>query len=187
MVYLFLFIYFSSNIIYTQSFTTITPINNATGVTTFKPQSKVWNYGGYWWAVIPVEAEGDDPAGTYLWRLDGSTLTKLMKLSDESDTFADVKSIGNITHILVVQGIADEKAINSAELVSIQYKDNGPSPPTYETWTTRNNNVSITLDETFNEAATIDIDSQGRMWLASDASTAMNVRWSDSPYSTWSS
>jgi hypothetical protein len=134
-----------------------------------------------------VDAEGIDPAGTYHWRLDGSTFTKLMKLSDQSDTFADAISIGNVTHILVVQGIADETAINSAELVSIQFKDNNPSPPTYEPWTTRSSNVPITLDVDFNEAATIDVDSQGRMWLASDANSAINVRWSDSPYNSWSS
>ena len=116
-VSLILFVCLSSNIIYPQSFTTITPINNSTGVATLKPQSKVWFYGGYWWAVIPVEAEGSDPAGTYLWRLDGTTLTKLMKLSDQSWTFADAKALGNVTHILVVQGTGDDRAINSAELV----------------------------------------------------------------------
>ncbi|MCH8034827.1 MAG: hypothetical protein IH950_13855 [Bacteroidetes bacterium] len=186
-VSLILFVSLSSIIIYPQSFTTITPINNSTGVATLKPQSKVWTYGGYWWAVIPVEAEGSDPAGTYLWRLDGTTLTKLMKLSDQSWTFADAKALGNVTHILVVQGTGDDRAINSAELVSIQFKDNSPSPPTYEPWTVRTSNVSITLDSEFDEAATIDIDSQGRMWLASDAKTVINVRWSDSDYSSWSS
>jgi hypothetical protein len=186
MVYLILFLCLSSNIIYPQSFTTISTINS-TGTTTFKPQSKVWNYGGYWWAVIPVLAEGSDPAGTYLWRLDGTTFTKLMKLSDSTNTFADAKALGNVTHILVVQGTDDETAINSAELVSIQFKDNSPSAPTYEPWTVRTSNVSITLDSEFDEAATIDIDSQGRMWLASDANTVINVRWSDSDYSSWSS
>ena len=186
-VSLILFVSLSSIIIYPQSFTTITPINNSTGVATLKPQSKVWTYGGYWWAVIPVEAEGSDPAGTYLWRLDGTTLTKLMKLSDQSWTFADAKALGNVTHILVVQGTGDDRAINSAELVSIQFKDNSPSAPTYEPWTVRTSNVSITLDSEFDEAATIDIDSQGRMWLASDAKTVINVRWSDSDYSSWSS
>ena len=185
-VTLILFVCLYPNLIYSQIFTTITSINS-TGTTTFKPQSKVWSYGGYWWAVIPVLAEGSDPVGTYLWRLDGTNFTKLMKLSDYYLTFADAKAIGNVTHILVVQGIADETAINSAELVSIQFKDNSPSPPTYELWTVRPANVAITLDPAFDEAATIDIDSQGRMWLATDANTAIKVRWSDSDYSSWSS
>ena len=85
-----------------------------------------------------------------------------MKLSDQSWTFADAKALGNVTHILVVQGTREDIAINSVELVSIQYKDNGPSPPTYESWTERTNNVPITLDSTINEATTIDVDSQGK-------------------------
>jgi len=182
-----LFFSLSFNDIYAQSFTSITSINNSTGITIYKPQSKVWTYGGYWWAVIPVEAEGSIPAGTYLWRLDGTTLTKLMKLSDSTKTFADVKSLDNVTHILIVQGIAgSETATPNAELVSIQYKNNSPLPPTYEPWSERTSNVPLTLDPTFNEAATIDIDSHGRMWLASDADAAINVRWSDSPYNVWS-
>ncbi|MEJ2196788.1 MAG: T9SS type A sorting domain-containing protein, partial [Ignavibacteriaceae bacterium] len=186
-VLLIIFVCLCSNYNYSQSFTTITPVENSTGITIYKPQSKVWTYGGYWWAVIPVEAEGTDPAGTYLWRLDGITLTKLMKLSDSTKTFADAKCRENVTHILLVQGIAgSETALPSTELVSIQYKDNSPSPPTYEPWSARASNVPITLDPTFNEAATIDIDSQGRMWLASDADNAINVRWSDSPYNVWS-
>ena len=185
-VYLIIIVFLSSSFIYSQSFTTINPIINSTGVASFKPQSKVWYYGNYWWAVIPVEAEGIDPAGTYLWRLDGTSFTKLMKLSDSTDTFSDAKALGNVTHILVVQGVDDEVAVPNAELVSIQFKDNSPLPPTYEPWSVRSSNVPITLDPTFNESATIDIDSQGRMWLASDANVAINVRWSNSPYSSWS-
>ena len=186
-VYLILFLCTASNFIYSQSFTVVNPIVNSTGVASFKPQSKVWYYGNYWWAVIPVEAEGIDPAGTYLWRLDGTSFTKILKLSDSTNTFADAKSLGNVTHILVVQGVDDEVAIPNAELVSIQFKDNSPSPPTYEPWSVRSSNVPITLDPTFNEAATIDIDSQGKMWLASDANFQINVRWSNSPYNSWSS
>jgi hypothetical protein len=50
--------------------------------------------------------------------------------------------------------------------------------------------VTILLDSLV-ETATIDIDGNGRMWLASDGRTAVDslhkimVRWSDSPYSTW--
>jgi hypothetical protein len=43
----------------------------------------------------------------------------------------------------------------------------------------------VTLDPGV-ETATIDIDVSGRMWLASDGDTAINVRWSGSPYSEWS-
>jgi CheY-like chemotaxis protein len=36
------------------------------------------------------------------------------------------------------------------------------------------------------ETATIDVDSQGRLWLASDGTTTVAVRYSDPPYSSWS-
>jgi hypothetical protein len=36
------------------------------------------------------------------------------------------------------------------------------------------------------ETATIDIDTKGRMWVAYDDTSSIKVRWSDSPFSTWS-
>jgi len=36
------------------------------------------------------------------------------------------------------------------------------------------------------ETATIDIDSNGRMWLAYEKSNDINVQWSNSPYDSWS-
>jgi len=175
-----LFGFLSSNNLYSQIF--FSPVSNniqSTQTSGHKPQSKVWYYGSYWWAVIPVAADGGDPAGTYLWRLDGNTLTKTIKLSDYNNTWADAKVSGGVTHILL-----QREGSNFEELVSIEFVSG--SPPTYKFWTTRPANVSITVDAN-SEASTIDIDSQGRMWLASDGNTTVNVRWSDSPYDTWSS
>jgi hypothetical protein len=135
-----------------------------------KPQSKIWTYDGNWWAVMPYST------GTKLWRLDGTTWTNVLHLSNSANTFADTKVIGNITHILLYRG-------TTSELVSVEYV---PSTHTYKLWTVRSTTVTINLDAGV-ETATIDIDSYGRMWLASDASTTVNVRWSDSPYSSWSS
>ncbi len=178
---LILFIYLSSNSLYSQdAFTPVSNIINSTQTSEHKPQSKVWYNGGYWWAVIPVAAAGADPAGTYLWRLDGNSLTKLIKLSDLTDTWADAKPIGNVTHILLQRG----GNINSAELVSIEFV--AGSPPSYQFWAVRPGNISITLDANL-EVATIDIDSKERMWLASDGYKSINVRFSDSPYNSWSS
>ncbi|UCH66204.1 MAG: LamG domain-containing protein, partial [Ignavibacterium sp.] len=139
-----------------------------------KPQSKVWKHGGYWWAALATST------GTHLWRLDGSDWTNVLQLS----TFigkADVKVDGDTTHILIVE---DTTSI----LVSVEFDDD--SPPTYDLWSTRNTEVTIPLDSLV-ETATIDIDGNGRMWLASDGRTEADtlhrivVRWSDSPYSSW--
>ncbi|MCH7724630.1 MAG: T9SS type A sorting domain-containing protein [Bacteroidetes bacterium] len=139
-----------------------------------KPQSKVWKHGGYWWAALPTST------GTHLWRLDGSDWTNILQLSTTIGN-ADVKVNVDTTHILIVTDATS--ILVSAEFVS-------GSPPSYALWSTRNTEVTIPLD-TLVETATIDIDGNGRMWLASDGNNSVDtlhnilVRWSDSPYSVW--
>jgi len=138
-----------------------------------KPQSKVWYYGGYWWAVIPVSS------GTYIYRLDGNTWTQLsLRLDSNTNLKADTKAVGDITHIILYQ---DSQHI--AKLVSVQFV--AGSPPTYEPWTVQPDLVDIPLDSGA-ETAVIDIDSNGRMWLASAGTTQIYVWWSDYPYTSWS-
>jgi len=59
----------SWNHAYAQGFASVTNLNSLTvsAITGEKPQSKVWNYAGRWWAVMP------NSSGTQIWRLDGST------------------------------------------------------------------------------------------------------------------
>ena len=183
MTYLIILFSLSSISIYAQGFVDLLTTGTVTSLasTEHKPQSKVWNHGGYWWAVIPVDEDTitGDPTGTYLWRLDGASWTKLIRLSSSYGVQTDVKSIGNVTHILLQRRSA---ALHDAFLVSIELVSG--SPPTYQLWSLRPTTIEIDL-ETGLECATIDIDSNGRMWLASDATTDINVRWSDSPYSVW--
>ena len=134
-----------------------------------KPQSKVWTHDGRWWCVVP------NSSGTWIWRLDGTTWTSIYQLSTSTSAHADVKSTGNTVHVLLYQGTSS--ALASAEYV--------PATHTYQAWTPRPANVPITLD-TGVETATLDIDSQGRMWIASDEVDEIMVRYSDSPYSSWS-
>jgi len=134
-----------------------------------KPQSKVWTHDGRWWCVVP------NSSGTWIWRLDGTTWTNIYQLSTSTTSHADVKAVGNVVHVLLYQGTSS--ALTSAEYV--------PATHTYQAWTTRPANVPITLD-TGVETATLDIDSQGRMWIASDEVDEIMVRYSDTPYSSWS-
>ena len=55
---------------------------------------------------------------------------------------------------------------------------------TYEPWASRPTGTSITL--TGSETATIDVDSTGRMWLATENGANLNVYYSDSPYTAFS-
>ncbi len=149
----------------------ITPLQDLaiTGNTGEKPQSKVWFHDDIWWAVLPNQY------GTKLWQLVDTKWIDVLHLSDSTNTNADIRAIGNITHILLFQGW-------NSELVSVEYDT---MKKMYQPWSERPDPVSINLEK-LGETATIDIDSSGRMWLASDDETEIHVRWSDSPYINWS-
>jgi uncharacterized repeat protein (TIGR02543 family) len=165
---------FSPNSSFNATYTRVTSLQSVsiTAETGEKPQSKVWTYDGRWFSVLSTSG------GTHIYRLDGTTWSQLLQLSTATDVHADAKLLGSQVHILLFR-----TSTNVAELASVEYV---PLTHSYQAWSTRPANTSITLDGGV-ETATIDIDTQGRMWLASDAVTDINVRWSDSPYSTWSS
>ncbi len=134
-----------------------------------KPQSKIWFYDNMWWAVLA------NKNGTKLWQLVGSKWVNVLHLSDSTNTRADVRATGNVTHILLYNGW-------NSELVSVEYDAKNKR---YRPWSVRTNAVNIHLERS-GETATIDIDTSGRMWLASDDETEVHVRWSDQPYTEWS-
>ena len=152
----------------------------ATISTEWKPQSKVWRYAGAWWSVFPTAAgaDGASSAGTWLWKLVGNQWTEVLKLSTRTDTKADVKVAGNVIHALLYND-------PNTQLASAQYN---AGTGFYEAWSQWPGLSSINLPNS--EVATIDIDSTGRMWLATrDQSIPGNARivayYSDSPYSNW--
>ena len=152
----------------------------ATISTEWKPQSKVWRYAGAWWSVFPTAAgaDGASSAGTWLWKLVGNQWTEALRLSTRTDTKADVKVVGNVIHALLYND-------PNTQLASAQYN---AGTGFYEAWSQRPGLSSISLPNS--EVATIDIDSTGRMWLATrDQSIPGNARivayYSDSPYSNW--
>jgi hypothetical protein len=156
---------------FSQGFATITdltpvPVSTSTGE---KPQSKVWAYEGKHWAVLP------NSSGTHLYRLDGTTWTNVLRLSTRTSSKADCKLVGNDAHILLFQGA-------SSQLVSVEYSK---ATGSYQLWSKRTSTVGLNF-KTNTETATIDMDGNGRMWLAYDAAPEVLVRWSDSPYSNWS-
>jgi len=157
-----------------QGFSTVTPISAVSSDknTGEKPQSKVWKYDGKWWGVFP------DNSSTYVWRLDGSSWTSVLKISSKTSIKADCKVVGDVVHILLWR-----KSGSSSELVSVEYD---PANSKYNLWSNRTATAYIDLDNG-TETGTIDIDGNGRMWLASDGTTTITVRWSDFPYSNWSS
>ncbi|WP_162426761.1 LamG-like jellyroll fold domain-containing protein [Pontibacter pudoricolor] len=161
-----------SSAVAAQGFTTLTklqPVSISTN-TGEKPQSKVWKYAGKHWAVLP------NASGTFLWRLDGNSWTNVLKLSSKTTSKADCKLVDKVAHILLFQG-------RSSQIVSIEYlSDRG----TYQLWSKRTSTVGLYFESGV-ETATIDIDGNGRMWLASDGASTIHARWSDPPYNNWSS
>ena len=153
-------------------FKTIQALNplSVTTDTQDKPQSKAWSYDGKHWAVLT------NSGGTYLYRLDsGGQWSSVLNISPFRWGRADCKPAGNLTHILLFSD-------STSHLVSLEYDQ---AARNYKMWSVRPNRVPILLDPSV-ETATIDIDSHGRMWLASDGTNTINVRWSDSPYNVWS-
>ena len=137
-----------------------------------KPESKVWKQDGRWFGVF------SDTVGTHVYRLDGNVWTKTLQISTDVGIMADVKTVGNVTHIFM------EKDLDS-KLASIQFVPG--AVPTYQMWSQRPTLTSVPL-ATIVEAATIDIDTTGRMWVSYDEQISkIQVKYSDYPYTTFSS
>jgi len=133
-----------------------------------KPQSKVWTHDGRWFGVFT------DNVGTHVFRLDALAWTKVFTISSGSYK-ADVKSMGSVTHVLLDNGTA-------SRLASLQYV---PASKSWQFWATRSTLTPVTLSSGI-ETSTMDIDSTGRMWVVSDGTTAIEARWSDAPYTSFS-
>src|SRR5687768_5489289 len=97
-----------------------------------RTQSKVWTYEGAWWSVFPIAS------GTYVWRLDGSSWTNVLKISSSSITKADCKTDNNVSHILLWREFD-----YPSYLVSVEYD---PSTKNYKPWSERPSITSINLD-----------------------------------------
>ncbi len=149
----------------------LTALNDTSisGNTGEKPQSKVWMHDDTWFSALARSG------GTWVSRLDGPDWTPILRLSTSS-FLTDVKATGDVTHILLEKD-------DGSKLASVQYVPG--SPGTYEFWSPRPSLADIALSSDA-ETATIDVDSTGRMWVASDARTDVEVRFSDFPYATWS-
>jgi uncharacterized repeat protein (TIGR01451 family) len=133
-----------------------------------KPQSKVWFHGHTFWAVLAGSA--GPHTGTWLMRLEpDNTWAYALQLSTNTGTKADVKEVGDVVHILMHN--------SGSHLLSLQYN---AALKTYEPWSVRPTPTPVYVGET----GTIDIDSTGRMWLATE-SVGIEMFYSDYPYTAF--
>ena len=97
--------------------------------------------------------------------------SNVLFLSERTTSKADTKVVGDVTHILLES--------RASSLVSVEYDS---ASNTYRPWSMRESATPVVARET----GTIDIDSTGRMWLATESTTALEVYHSDFPYASFS-
>jgi hypothetical protein len=156
----------------TVGFSSITTLQQVAAIpeaTKGMGQAKVFTNAGRQWAVFA------NSAGTHLWRLDATSWTRILTLTTEGSR-ADCIVDGNVTHILLYDG-------KESEFVSVEYV---AASNTYQLWSKRKTKLNILLESGV-ETASMALDGNGRLWLASDVVSDIHVRWSDPPYSQWSS
>jgi hypothetical protein len=136
-----------------------------------KPQSKVWKHADKWWSVFP------NAGGTWVWRLDNATWNPVFQINTRTTGKADVLPVGDVAHVLLFDGSS------STRLASLQYVPG--SPGTYQFWSQRPTVPTVPLSSGV-EMATMAMDGAGRMWIASDSGSTIEVRYSDGNYGTWS-
>src|SRR5689334_4672537 len=88
----------------------ITPLQNISTSqnTGEKPQSKIFEYAGQWWTVMP------NSTGTWVFRLDGTSWTPTQQITTNKSVHADVKLVGDLAHVLLYGG-------SSSQLAALQY------------------------------------------------------------------
>jgi hypothetical protein len=154
-----------------NSFQDLDPISISTS-TRETPQAKVWNYAGKWWTVQATAA------GTKLFRLDGTSWTDVLTIASTVSSRADCRVVGNLVHMLLFRGTS-----SASHFVSLEYD---PALNTYKRWTQRTTTINI-LFESGTTSVTLDLDATNRIWMASNSLGNMLVRYSDPPYSVFSS
>src|SRR3954471_4951360 len=134
-----------------------------------KPQSKIFQYADQWWTVMPTKA------GTFVYRLDGTSWTATQKISASKNAHADIKIVDDLAYVLLYAGV-------NSQFATLEYN---PSDNEFEAWAPQPNLVNVTLSKGV-ETATIEADTTGRLWIASEAKTTVEVRYSDGLHTSWS-
>lgn len=133
-----------------------------TAHTGMKPQSKLWKHDGYWWGCF------SDREGTHIWRMGGQRWLNVLTLSEETDVRADVLASGQLVEILLFRG-------ESSSLVRC-YMPEGSDNYGILHSDVAGDRIPVDLDPGV-ETATIVRDGDGRLWIASDGESRVNVRW----------
>lgn len=157
----------------TLDITTLQGFSTSTN-TANKPQSKVWIQDGDMYCVMP------DGGGAAIWKLNGTSWSKVNPLDNGDNWEADVKIIGDVAHIMLFDDSQDDCLV-----LAMEYDQ---SSGTYGSWSQSSSTTTVDLGNgsgNLTNTATFDIDSQGRMWIAYERDQDILVRWADAPYTNW--
>ncbi|MHA4843660.1 hypothetical protein ACX0G7_05835, partial [Flavitalea antarctica] len=81
-----------------SNITNLDPISIGGIDTQHKPQAKTWWHAGKWWCAVPPSM-----GGTWIYRLDGTTWTPILRLAT-SGSRTDCWVVGNLVHVLMFKG-----------------------------------------------------------------------------------
>ena len=158
---------FSGSAVFAQETWTTLPTINTSFDTSTTVQSKAWFHGHNWWAILPSSTPSN---GTWVFRLEtNNTWTPVLKVSGVKGR-SEAKANGDLTHILIVGG--------TRQIVTIQYS---PALNTYQLWAPNPTPVDVFIGET----GSLEVDSTGRLWLATDHFNWVYTYYADYPYSTF--
>lgn len=129
-----------------------------------KPQSKTWKYAGSHYAVFP------DTTGTFVFKLEGRTWVKHLRISYLKKGKADVFSSENQVFVLLVNGTKNN------ELIVLESDGSEYSLVS---------RAALTLGR-FVETATVALDSAKRLWIVYDSKHTVELVYSDAPYAQFS-
>ncbi len=156
-----------SAVLNAQETWTVLPSLPTSDDTSTTVQSKAWFHGHTWWAVLPSSTP---TSGSWLYRLESNnTWTQVLKVSSMKGK-SDTKASGNLTHILLVS--------SGAQVVTIEYV---PELRTYRLWPPNPTPVPVFVGET----GSLEVDSTGKLWLATDHNNWVYIYHADYPFSTF--
>ncbi|MEI6945614.1 heparin lyase I family protein [Paraflavisolibacter sp. H34] len=135
------------------------------------PQARVWTHAGLWWSVLPTQA------GPRVYRLNGQTLAwepQSLNLGTNTDISADCRVKGDSVYVLLYRG-----ANQNAQVYLLKF--------TGTTYTVQGQSASLKMPSG-SKTATLALEANGRLWLATDTKNSVQLWWSDpssAGYTRW--
>ncbi len=155
-----------SAVLNAQETWTVLPTIPTSDDTSTTVQSKAWFHGHTWWAVLPTSTPSN---GSWLFRLEANnTWTPVLKVSSMKGK-SDTKAIGNLTHVLHRH---QQCASRDDRVRPRRFRRIASGPP-----------IRRRCRCSSAKRASLEVDSTGRLWLATDHFNWVYIYYATIPYS----